>query len=100
MWPPWLVTQLAELKALNAVAWFTLASPKLHSTILPLFILRSGISKSFARSIEKAVPTAFGKWLATVLVCGGMFNALLPMTLWRPPLMGSSDDAMNDNAIS
>ena len=37
--PPLLVIQLAVLKALSAVAWLTLASPKLHNTILLDFAL-------------------------------------------------------------
>ena len=50
--------------------------------------------------MENAVPTALGRWLAIVLVWGGIFSGLLPMTLWRPPLMGSSEDAIKDRAIS
>ena len=86
--------------ALNAVAWLMLASPKLQIVTLFFFKTFSLISKSFALSIEKAAPTAFGRWLAIVLVWGGMFNFLLPITLWRPPLIGSSDDATNERAKS
>ena len=60
-WPPELLTQLAVLNALSAVAWFALASPKLHNIILSAFNFLSEMSKSLARSIEKAVPTALGK---------------------------------------
>ena len=50
--------------------------------------------------MEKAVPTALGKWLAMVLVCGGILSVLLPNTLCLPPLIGSSEDAMNESPIS
>ena len=51
-------------------------------------------------SIEKAVPTALGRWLAIVLVCGGIFNNLLPITLCLPPLIGSSEDATKESRRS
>ena len=60
----------------------------------------SFIIKSFALSIESAVPTALGIWLEMVLVCGGIFSFLLPNTLCLPPLMGSSEEAVKDKARS
>ena len=43
-----------------------------------------------AASIATAVPSAFGRWEAIVEVCGSTHSGLLPQTLWRPPLAGSS----------
>ena len=61
IWPPELLTQLAVLNALNAVAWLALASPKLHNIILSSFKSLSEMARSLARSTEKAAPTAFGR---------------------------------------
>jgi hypothetical protein len=47
-----------------------------------------------------AAPTAFGRWLAIVEVCGGIHNGRLPQTLWRPPEIGSSALAASDSAPS
>ena len=45
----------------------------------------SGTSSAYprrrARSIANAVPTAFGRWLAMVDVCGGIHPATDPHTL-------------------
>ena len=46
------------------------------------------------------MPTAFGKWLAMVEVCGGIQAARLPHTLWRPPLAGSSAEAVSESNVS
>ena len=54
----------------------------------------------FASGIEKAAPTALGKWLAMVLVCGGMLSGFDPITLCRPPEIGSSADAAKDKSMS
>ena len=77
-----------------------LASPKLQRIILSSINSLSFNIKSLALSIERAAPTALGIWLEIVLVCGGIFNSLLPNTLCRPSLIGSSEDAVNDNARS
>ena len=41
-------------------------------------------------SIAIAVPSALGRCEAMVEVCGSTHNGLLPHTLCRPPLAGSS----------
>ena len=51
-------------------------------------------------SIATAVPKALGRCEAMVEVCGSTHSGLLPHTLWRPPLAGSSFDAANDSAES
>ncbi len=52
------------------------------------------------RANANAIPTAFGRWLAIVLVCGGTHSVRLPSTLCRPPEIGSCDDAANDSIES
>ena len=53
-----------------------------------------------SRDIAIAKPSAFGRWLAIVLVCGGTCIVGEPSTLCRPPLIGSSADAQNDSIAS
>jgi hypothetical protein len=48
----------------------------------------------------KAAPTALGRWLAMVLVWGGICRSLLPKTLWRPPAIGSSAAAVRLRSTS
>src|SRR3546814_7334357 len=50
--------------------------------------------------IEKAAPTALGRCEAMVEVCGGMASGLDPMTLCRPPEIGSSLDAAKLSSMS
>src|SRR5690606_35844841 len=89
----------AALKAVWAVAWLLEASPKEQ-----IAMLSSGIGSAWPRrrpaSIAIAVPSAFGRWDAMVEVCGNTHNGLLPQTLCRPPLAGSSLLAANDSAES
>src|SRR6476659_6173777 len=83
----------------SAVAWFALASPNEATTI-------ASLGRSVATPIRRerarlnAVPVAFGRWLAIVDVCGGTQSARLPQTLWRPPEIGSSDDATMPSSAS
>src|SRR3546814_19569509 len=85
--------------AVCAVAWLLDASPKEQ-----IAMLSSGIGSWWPMrlpcSIATAVPQALGRWEAMVEVCGSTHNGLLPQTLWRPPLAGSSFDAANDTAES
>ncbi len=53
-----------------------------------------------ASVIEWAAPTALGRWLAMVDVWGGIINGLLPSTLCRPPLVGSSAAQAKDKSMS
>ena len=89
----------AVLIAARAVAWFALASPNEQTTTAS-----SGRSiptpMRFARARLKARPIAFGRWLAIVLVCGGIHSARLPQTLWRPWAIGSSLDATTPSSVS
>jgi hypothetical protein len=83
-----------------AVEWLAEASPKLHSTTPSG---ASGVSSSPIRRampIENAAPTALGRWLAMVLVCGGMASRFDPSTLCRPPEIGSSAEAANESSMS
>jgi len=83
----------------RAVAWFALASPNEHRTMAS-----SGRSiptpMRLARARLKASPMAFGRWLAIVLVWGGIHIARLPHTLWRPWAIGSSLDATTPRSVS
>jgi hypothetical protein len=54
----------------------------------------------FARARLKARPIAFGRWLAIVLVWGGIHRARLPHTLWRPWAIGSSLEATTPSSVS
>ena len=87
------------LIAARAVAWFALASPNEQTTIAS-----SGSSMPtpmrFARARLKARPIAFGRWLAIVLVCGGIHSGRLPHTLWRPCAIGSSLEATTPSSVS
>jgi hypothetical protein len=53
-----------------------------------------------ARSMEKATPTARGRWEAIVEVCGMMWRSCRPKTLCRPPLIGSSAAATIPSSTS
>ncbi len=75
-----------------AVAWLVEASPKEQQTIADRGTPGS-IPIRRARPMAKAVPMAFGRCEAMVLVCGGTQPALEPHTLWRPPETGSSREA-------
>ena len=89
----------AVLIAERAVAWFALASPNEQTTMAS-----SGSSWAtpmrLARPRLKARPIALGRWLAIVLVCGGIHSARLPQTLWRPWEMGSSLEATTPSRAS
>ena len=67
-------------------------------------MLSSGIGSAWpmrrACSIATAVPKALGRCEAMVEVCGSTHSGLLPHTLCRPPLAGSSFEAANDSAES
>ena len=83
----------------RAVAWFALASPKEQATIASSGSpLATPIRR--ARASENARPIALGRWLAIVLVWGGIHNARLPQTLCRPCEMGSSLEATMPSAVS
>ena len=85
--------------AARAVAWFALASPNEQTTTAS-----SGRSiptpMRLARARLKASPIALGRWLAIVLVCGGIHSARLPHTLWRPWAIGSSLEATIPSSAS
>src|SRR4026209_589363 len=85
--------------AARAVAWFALAAPNEQTTTAS-----SGRSiptpMRFARDRLKARPIAFGRWLAIVLVWGGIQRARLPHTLWRPWAIGSSLEATTPSSVS
>ena len=95
----WYAVHAAALNAVCAVAWLLEASPKEQIAMLSF-----GIGSSWPMrgpcSIAIAVPSAFGRCEAIVEVCGNTHNGLLPHTLWRPPLAGSSLLAANDSAES
>src|SRR5690606_37928390 len=95
----WCAVQPAELNAACAVAWFADASPNEQYTIESA---GTGVSmpSSFACASATAAPTAFGKCDAIVEVCGGTQAFTEPHTLWRPPEIGSSADALKDSAVS
>ena len=81
------------LNAPCAVEWLAEASPKLASTIESA---ARGVSSSFnilAMPMLNAAPTAFGRCEAMVLVCGGIESGKDPITLCRPPEIGSSAEA-------
>ena len=50
--------------------------------------------------IEKAAPTALGRCDAIVDVCGGIASGFDPMTLCRPPEIGSSAEAAKLSSMS
>ncbi len=50
--------------------------------------------------MAKATPTARGRWLAIVEVCGMTASAGWPKTLWRPPAIGSSAEAARPSRMS
>jgi len=87
------------LNAVCALAWLDEASPKEQITTLS-----SGIGSAWpmrrALSMASAVPSALGRCEAMVEVCGSTHSGLLPHTLCRPPLAGSSQLAANDSAAS
>ena len=85
--------------AARAVAWLALASPNEQATIASAWSPLATPSR-LARARLKAMPIAFGRWLAMVLVCGGTHSARLPHTLWRPPLIGSSAEATTPSSVS
>ena len=85
----WWSARAALLNAPQAVLWFALASPNEQSTMLSCGTGR-GMPRRRARAKENAAPMAFGKWLAIVEVCGGMWRGTLPKTLCLPPAIGSS----------
>ena len=61
----------------------------------------SGRLSRIACSRPMAVPTALGKWLAMVEVCGStQSRSSLPHTLCRPPETGSSAEAASDRQVS
>ncbi len=47
-----------------------------------------------------AAPTALGRCEAMVLVCGGMKSGFEPITLCRPPEIGSSAEAAKLSSMS
>src|SRR5262245_28671749 len=96
--PPFLMYR-AALKPASAVAWFADASPKEQQTIASAARPVAWPSRR-ARPIANAMPTAFGTCEAIVDVCGGTHIRRLPHTLWRPPLIGSSDDAHRESSVS
>ena len=83
----------------SAVAWFADASPKVQQTIASGATLGSTPSRR-ARARANAVPVAFGRCDAIVLVCGGTQSGRLPQTLWRPPAIGSLFDAQIERSVS
>ena len=95
----WYAVQAAALNAVWAVAWLLEASPNEQTTMLS-----SGTGSPWPMrlpcSIATAVPNALGRCEAMVEVCGSTHSGLLPHTLWRPPLAGSSLEAANDSAES
>ena len=87
------------LNPVSAEAWLTEASPKLHTTIASSGH-RVDRPSARARSIAKATPTARGRWLAIVEVCGITARPGWPNTLWRPPAIGSSAEAQSPRSTS
>ena len=53
-----------------------------------------------AMPMLNAAPTALGRCEAMVLVCGGMWSGLEPITLCRPPEIGSSAEAAKLSSMS
>ena len=95
----WYAVQAAALNAVCAVAWLLDASPNEHTTMLSS---GTGSACPMRRpcSMAIAVPSALGRCEAMVEVCGSTHSGLLPHTLCRPPLAGSSFDAAKDSAES
>ena len=54
----------------------------------------------FAMPMLNAAPTALGRCEAMVLVCGGMNSGFEPITLCRPPEIGSSAEAAKLSSMS
>ncbi len=97
---PWKAAQPAVLNAPCAVEWFAEASPKLVSTTASSGSGSPVMPRRRAMPIEKAAPTALGKCEAIVEVCGGILSGFDPITLCRPPEIGSSDDAAKLSSMS
>ena len=83
-----------------AVEWLAEASPKEHMTMASCGRCAVSGRSRRARPIEYAAPTALGRWLAMVEVCGGIFSTFDPSTLCRPPEIGSSLDAAKLSRMS
>ena len=90
---------MAVLIAPMAVEWFADASPMLHTVTASL---GHGVTTPSlaARPMEKATPTARGRWDAIVDVCGMTFRSRRPKTLCLPPLIGSSVTAQTPSSTS
>ena len=88
------------LNAPWAVEWLAEASPKLASTIASRGIAASSSFSVRAMPMLNAAPTAFGRCEAMVLVCGGIDSGLEPITLCRPPEIGSSAEAAKLSSMS
>ena len=84
---------------MSAVAWLAEASPKVQQTTVPAGCSWSMPSRRARRSAN-AVPTAFGRCDAIVLVCGGTQRSRLPQTLCRPCEIGSSRLAQRLSRVS
>ena len=82
-----------------AVEWLADASPKLHTTSASAG-QQIGASSLRARPMAKATPSARGRWDAMVEVCGMMARSGWPNTLWRPPAIGSSEEASMPRSTS
>ena len=85
---------------MRADAWFADASPKVQHTMESSGRSWGTCPRRRARPSANAIPTAFGRWEAMVLVCGGTHSRRLPQTLWRPWLMGSSARAQMESSVS
>ena len=85
----WCAVHAAALNAVCALAWLAEASPNEQTTMLSSGT-GNGRRRRLPASIASAVPSALGRCEAIVEVCGSTHNGLLPHTLWRPPLAGSS----------
>ena len=83
-----------------AVAWLAEASPKLAITSASRGITAWSGARRGAWATDQAAPTALGRWLAMVEVCGGISSRRAPSTLCRPPEIGSSAEAASDSAMS
>ena len=97
---PCTAVQQAALIAPCAVEWLSEASPKEHMAIASRGRIACSGRLRRASVIEWAAPTALGRWLAMVEVCGGIISDREPRTLWRPPLVGSSEEQAKDSNMS
>ncbi len=88
------------LNAPCAVEWLAEASPKLARTIESRGKAVSSSFSILAMPMLNAAPTAFGRCEAMVLVCGGMLSGFEPITLCRPPEIGSSAEAAKLSSMS